>query len=390
MARRSADLHGNAPDKSEVALLLIDIINDLEFPEGEEMLRFAIPMARSILALKKRAKKLGIPVIYVNDNFGRWQSNFHAQIEHCLGDGVRGRALAELLVPDEDDYFVLKPKLSGFYSTTLDIVLEHLRAGTLIITGIAANICVLFTANDAYMRDYKLIVPGDCVASNTEGENRHALEEMAKVLKADIRPSPAIDLEAAVHGEVEWGRLPARDESFLREPVLETGRGTMADDPRKKYPTPPYSSRKQQPPGDESEMDPKPDYGEASYKGSGKLEGKSAIITGGDSGIGRAVALAFAREGADVLISYLSEEVRRRGDRPRGRGRGPEMHPRPGRHRRGGPLPGDHRIGRWRSSARSTSWSTTPPSRCPASRSRRSPPRSSTGRSRRTSTRCSG
>jgi nicotinamidase-related amidase len=203
MAQPSADLHGNAPDKSEVALLLIDVINDLEFPEGEEMLRFAIPMARSILALKKRAEKLGIPAIYVNDNFGRWQSNFHAQIEHCLNDGVRGRPIAELLVPDKDDYFVLKPKHSGFYSTTLDIVLKHLQARTLIITGIAANICVLFTANDAYMRDFKLLVPGDCVASNTEEENRHALDEMAKVLKADIRPSSVINLEAALHGQVE-------------------------------------------------------------------------------------------------------------------------------------------------------------------------------------------
>ena len=82
----------------------------------------------------------------------------------------------------------------------------------------------------------------------------------------------------------------------------------MAEDPRSKHPKPDYPSQQQDVPGYESEMDPKPDYGESSYKGSGKLEGKAAVITGGDSGIGRAVALAFAREGADVLISYLSEE----------------------------------------------------------------------------------
>ncbi|AMV36043.1 glucose 1-dehydrogenase [Planctomyces sp. SH-PL62] len=82
----------------------------------------------------------------------------------------------------------------------------------------------------------------------------------------------------------------------------------MAEDPRSKHPVPPYPSQKQEVPGLESEMDPRPDYGEASYKGTGKLAGKAAVITGGDSGIGRAVALAFAREGADVLISYLSEE----------------------------------------------------------------------------------
>ncbi len=82
----------------------------------------------------------------------------------------------------------------------------------------------------------------------------------------------------------------------------------MSQDPRERGPKPPQPPQQQDPPGLESEMDPKPDYGETTYKGSGKLAGKAAVITGGDSGIGRAVALAFAREGADVLISYLSEE----------------------------------------------------------------------------------
>src|SRR4051812_44372291 len=82
----------------------------------------------------------------------------------------------------------------------------------------------------------------------------------------------------------------------------------MPQDPRERGTKPPQPSQQQEPPGIESEMDPRPDYGEKSYKGSGKLKGRSAIITGGDSGIGRAVALAFAREGGDVLISYLSED----------------------------------------------------------------------------------
>ena len=83
---------------------------------------------------------------------------------------------------------------------------------------------------------------------------------------------------------------------------------SQVQDPKQKEPKPPFPKQQQEPVGLESEMEPKPDYGEESYRGSGKLEGKAAIITGGDSGIGRAVALAFAREGADVLISYLDEE----------------------------------------------------------------------------------
>ena len=153
------------------------------------------PWPHQLVRLKRRAKKARIPVVYVNDNFGRWQSNFKTQVEHCLRDGVRGQAIVELVVPDDDDYFVLKPKHSGFFSTSLDILLEYLGVKAVILTGIAGNICVLFTANDAYMRDLSLIVPSDCIASNTDRENRNALEQMARVLKADTRCSSDLDLE---------------------------------------------------------------------------------------------------------------------------------------------------------------------------------------------------
>jgi nicotinamidase-related amidase len=196
MPAKNEDLHGNAPDKSPVALLLIDLINDLEFPEGDQLLAQTLSIAPRIMELKRRAKALGIPVIYVNDNFGRWQSDFHVQVEHCLNDGVRGQPIAEMLKPEEDDYFVLKPKHSGFYSTTLDILLDYLGATTVILTGIAGNICVLFTAHDAFLRDFHLFVPSDCVASNTAEENRHALAQIEQVLKADVRPAAKLDLRA--------------------------------------------------------------------------------------------------------------------------------------------------------------------------------------------------
>ena len=192
MPSRNRNLHGSAPDKSDLALVLIDVINDLEFPEGDQLLRFALPMARAIAALAERARQADVPVIYVNDNFGRWRSDFRAQVEHCLNDNVRGEPIARLLRPREDDYFVLKPKHSGFFSTTLDVLLRYPEAQTVILAGMAANICVLFTANDAYMRDLHLMVPADCVASNTQRENDYALEQMRAVLKADIRPSAEI------------------------------------------------------------------------------------------------------------------------------------------------------------------------------------------------------
>ncbi|MDB6174010.1 MAG: isochorismatase hydrolase [Chthoniobacteraceae bacterium] len=182
------------PERSELVLLLVDVINDLDFPEGQKLLRFALPAARRIAALKKRLRKRGIPAIYVNDNFGRWRSDFKQQVERCLSNDVPGAAVARLLIPSEDDYFVLKPKYSGFFSTSLDILLKSIGARKLIITGFAADICVLFTANDAYMRDYEVIVPSDCIASETATARRGAIHQMKRFLKADIRSSPSIQL----------------------------------------------------------------------------------------------------------------------------------------------------------------------------------------------------
>jgi len=201
MPTKNEDLHGFAPDKCPVALVLIDVINDLEFPEGEKMLEDALEMAKRIAQLKKRAGEAGIPIIYVNDNFGRWQSDFRGVVEHCLHDGVKGEPLAKILAPAETDYFVLKPKHSAFFSSTLDVLLEYLGAKTVILTGLSGNICVLFTANDAYMRDFNLVVPGDCTASNTREENVYALEQMNRVLKADTRVSNEIDLQKLLKKE---------------------------------------------------------------------------------------------------------------------------------------------------------------------------------------------
>ena len=190
MPEKNIDLHGSAPDKHRFALLLIDVVNDFDFPEADQLLKHARPMARILLRLKRRAQKAGVPVIYVNDNFGQWKSDFRRTVDHCVMQG-RGRDVVKLLRP-ESDYFVLKPKHSGFFSTTLDTLLRYLETQTLILTGIAGNFCVLFTANDAYMRDFNLFVPSDCTVSNTKEEIDSALRLMKKFLKADTRSSSRI------------------------------------------------------------------------------------------------------------------------------------------------------------------------------------------------------
>jgi nicotinamidase-related amidase len=125
--------------------VLIDVVNDLEFDGGAALLSQNLPMANALKPLKHRAKAHGIPVIYANDNFGRWRSDFPKLVKHCLQSNVRGRPIVRLLRPDEDDYFILKPKHSAFFQTNLEILLGYLGATVLILTGMAGDICVLLT-----------------------------------------------------------------------------------------------------------------------------------------------------------------------------------------------------------------------------------------------------
>ena len=192
---QNSDKLNQVPDKADAALLLIDVVNDLEFDGGKNLLPHALAMANALAALKLRAKALGIPVIYANDNFGRWRSDFSKLVEHCLQADTRGRPVVSQLRPDEDDYFILKPKHSAFFQTNLEILLKYLGAKTLILTGMAGDICVLFSANDAYMRDFRIYIPSDCIASESQERNLEVLMLMQRVLKADISLSTDLKLE---------------------------------------------------------------------------------------------------------------------------------------------------------------------------------------------------
>ncbi len=171
------------------ALLLIDVINDLDFPGSDDLIAAAEPMALRLRTLKRRATARGIPAIYVNDNFGQWRSDFRRTVSHCTRAGSPGRLVSKRMRPTIRDYFVLKPKHSGFYDTTLETLLDGLGTRRVIVTGIAGNICVLFTANDAYMRGLKIFAPRDCIVSNTVQENANALQQIETVLKAKTAPS---------------------------------------------------------------------------------------------------------------------------------------------------------------------------------------------------------
>jgi nicotinamidase-related amidase len=178
------------------AVLLVDVINDFAFEGAGALIRDADRASRRIAALAERARKARVPVIYVNDNFGRWRSDFAATVAECTKPELPGSVICQRLRPLSGDYFILKPQHSGFFSTPLDLLLDHLRIHTLVLTGFAANLCVLFTAHDAHMRGYRLVVPRDCTASNTPALTRGALAQMKTGVDADIRVSARIDFAA--------------------------------------------------------------------------------------------------------------------------------------------------------------------------------------------------
>jgi nicotinamidase-related amidase len=190
----SADLHGNVPDRCGAVLLLVDVINDLDFPQNEFLVKHSVPLARRIVDLKRRCRELGIPAVYVNDNRGKWRSSVEHVIANASREATPGREFARILTPDADDYVVLKPKHSIFLATPLDLVLEHLEAHTVILAGITTNSCVLVSAGEAYARGYRVVVPQDCVQALTPESQTHSLKLMEESFAADTQAAPGLDL----------------------------------------------------------------------------------------------------------------------------------------------------------------------------------------------------
>jgi nicotinamidase-related amidase len=175
------------------ALLLIDVINDFDFPEGDALLALAAEAVPRIEALMSRARQHGVPVIYVNDNFGHWRSDFRSTVARCSDLSRRGAGLVRRLAPRLEDYFVLKPKHSGFFHTPLELLLATLGTEVVVLCGFATNSCVTFTAHDAHMRGFRVIVPRDTTAANTERICADALRQLELTLHATTADSAGLD-----------------------------------------------------------------------------------------------------------------------------------------------------------------------------------------------------
>jgi nicotinamidase-related amidase len=175
--------------RQRTALLILDMITDFGFEDGARLLRRIRPVARRIAALRQRAARTRVPVIYVNDHQGRWRPDVNALLRHCTAAGRDGSDVARLLAPAPPDYFIFKPRHSGFYGSALEPLLAQLGATKLVLTGVSSHQCVLFTANDAYVREYELHIPRDCIGAPDPAHTRLALKYFDLVLGADTRPS---------------------------------------------------------------------------------------------------------------------------------------------------------------------------------------------------------
>jgi nicotinamidase-related amidase len=176
---------------SERVLLLVDFINPLNFPGGEELAPAALEAARATAALKERVAGEGVATIYANDNYGVWQSDFHSLVSACLGmEGPPGE-IARLLYPQAEDLTILKPRHSAFFASPLELLLAEMRTRELIICGLATDICVQLTAMDAFLREYRVWVPADCNAAESREAKEAALAYMAGILKCDTTPAAA-------------------------------------------------------------------------------------------------------------------------------------------------------------------------------------------------------
>lgn len=175
-------------------LLITDMISTWDFPDADRLLPHALAIAPAIARLKARCRAAGVPVVYANDNLGRWRSDLHQLVERSLGAGGDGAAITAQLAPEGDDYVVLKPKHSAFYATPLELLLQDLRCERLVIAGVASDQCVLATAAEARMHDRAVIVPRDCVASQGGARTRASIVFFETVLKVPTTPSRRLRL----------------------------------------------------------------------------------------------------------------------------------------------------------------------------------------------------
>lgn len=178
--------------RSPRVLIIIDFINPLDFPGAEALAPAALAAARATLQLRERLAREKVAVVYANDNYGSWTSDFQQLVAQCSERQDTSGEIARLLAPQPHHVTLLKPRHSAFYCSALELLLKEMDARELILAGLATDMCVQMTAADAFLRGYTGVwVPSDCTAAESEEAKQASLKYMQQVLKCDVRPSTA-------------------------------------------------------------------------------------------------------------------------------------------------------------------------------------------------------
>jgi nicotinamidase-related amidase len=178
--------------KQSTAVLIVDMVSEYRFPDADRVLRGARKAVKGIARLRARAHTAKVPVIYVNDTAGKWESDQKAFLRRCLQPTAPGHDVVAAIAPTPADYFMFKPKHSAFFGTPLQALLQQLKIKRLAICGVTSHQCVLFTAMDAHVRDYDLAIPSDCIGALGAADTKHALYVFSHALKAQITTSRAL------------------------------------------------------------------------------------------------------------------------------------------------------------------------------------------------------
>ena len=175
--------------RSRRVLLLIDFINPLDFPGSQDLAPAALEAARAAARLARKARAEGVPVVYANDNFGTWRSDFNTMVQRLERGQGPSAAIVKLLKPQRGDLTILKPMHSAFFASPLELLLDKMGSRSLVMAGLATDICIQLSAGDAYLRGLRVRVPEDCTAAQSEARKQTALAYMREVLKCDTRAS---------------------------------------------------------------------------------------------------------------------------------------------------------------------------------------------------------
>jgi nicotinamidase-related amidase len=181
-----------ATSATSTALLILDMVNPFDYEGGDAMAADAERVLPRIVSLRRRFVRAGAPVIFVNDNFSHWLDDLGQLVTICRTRPGPSARIATALAPGPGEFRILKPKHSGFLATPLEILLRDLGATRLVLCGLAADACVLATAQDAKMRDYEIWIPSDAVAAMSPARRKTALQIFRGTMQVSTRSSAAV------------------------------------------------------------------------------------------------------------------------------------------------------------------------------------------------------